>query len=261
MNGGIPAPGRPRTGRDGGRQGRSARRQGRRWFSIAAGAVALAVLAALAAVHFLHRPGKWVVTAPPTAAGLGRDHNPADQLSFGSAVTKFKSSLTTLPAYRHLASTVSAVYALGSAQAVGFVGFNGTFSQQLTLRTTRDLAVRGVDPGPHGGTAGCGSAQLTTVCDWSTPTTVGIVLIAPTSGSGRSEPIAAADRLMIRLRNAVEHQAGGLDRGGSGHERRRARLAGHVAARGLPAEHPVRHVDGRPAGRGQRLGGPGGTPP
>ena len=112
--------------------------------------VAVAVVGTLTAAHFLHRPRKWVLTAPPSAAGLGRDHNSVDQISFGSAVAKFRSSVTSLPAYRHLTSTVSAVYALGSAQAVGFVGFNGTFSEQITLKTTSRLAVTDVDPGPHG---------------------------------------------------------------------------------------------------------------
>jgi hypothetical protein len=211
MNRGIPAPGCPPPGGGGGDQGASPRRHGRRWPGLAAATVAgvVTVLATLAAVHLLHRPGRWVLTAPPTAAGLRRDRDPADQISFDSAVAKFRSSVASLPTYRHLTSTVTAVYALGSAQAVGFVGFNGTFSEQLTLKTTSHLAVTGVDPGPHGGAAGCGSSPSATVCDWSTGTTVGIVVIASTSGSGHAEPITAADKLMIRLRGAVEHQAGG----------------------------------------------------
>jgi hypothetical protein len=211
MNGGTSHAGRPRPRGDDG-QGRSARHRGLPWSLIGAGIATVALLAAAVAIHFGHRPRKWVLTAPVTAAGLGRDRDPTDQISFGSAVAKFTSSVTSLPAYHHLTSTVSAVYALGPTQAVGFVGFNGTFSEQVTLKTTGHLAVTDVAPGPHGGTAGCGSAPSATVCDWSTPTTVGIVLFAPTSGSAHPEPIAAADKLMIRFRGAVEHQAGGLGR-------------------------------------------------
>jgi hypothetical protein len=208
MSGGTAAPDGPGPGADGDRQTTPARHRGRRWFVITAGVAVVAALAALGAARILHPARKWVVTAPPTAAGLGRDHDSADQISFGSAVAKFRSSVTSLPAYRHLTSTVSAVYALGSSQAVGFVGFNGTFSEQLTLKSTSQIAARDVDPGPHGGTAGCGSSPSATVCDWATGTTVGIVVIAPTSGPDHEEPIAAADKLMIRLRGAVEHRAG-----------------------------------------------------
>jgi hypothetical protein len=239
MNGGSPAPGCPRPGGDGG--GRSARHRGRPWSLIAAGIATVALLAAVAAIHFGHRPGKWVLTAPPTAAGLGQDRDPTDQISFGSAVAKFRSSVTSLPAYHHLTSTVSAVYALGPSQAVGFVGFNGTFSEQVTLKTTSHLAVTDVAPGPHGGTAGCGSAPSATVCDWSTPTTVGIVLIAPGSESARPEPIAAADKLMIRIRGAVEHQAGGglAGRGGRAGRRPAAQATNGAAPDSLVMARPA----------------------
>jgi hypothetical protein len=208
MNGGDSAPGRARPGRDGARVA-PPRRRARIWPGIAAGILVVAVLAAGIGADLRHRSRSWILTAPPTAAGLRPDHNPADQISFASAVAKFRSSVTSLPAYRHLTSTVSAVYALGSAQAIGFVGFNGIFSEQATLKTTSRLAVTQVNPGPHGGTAECGDASSGTICDWSTATTVGVLLIAPTSRAGHAEPIRAADKLMIRLRDAVEHPAHG----------------------------------------------------
>jgi len=171
--------------------------------------VLVVTLAAGASRWMLTRPKPWALTAPATAAGLARDRNPVDQISFGSAVARFRSSVTRLPQYRHVTSTVSAVYALGAHQAVGFVGLNGTFSEQVALTTTSHLAVTDVNPGPHGGAAGCGRAPAGTVCGWSTGSTVGIVLIARTNGPGPREPVTAADRLMIRLRGAVERPAGG----------------------------------------------------
>ena len=181
----------------------------RTWSAAVAGIVVVAAIVAGATAYALSGSPTWVLTAPPTAGGLGRDHNPVDQLSFGSAVAKFRSSVTSLPSYRQLRSTVSAIYSLGSGQAVGFVGINGSFGAQVMLSTTSDLTVRGVNPGPHGGLAECGHSRADTVCDWSTPTTMGILLIAPTSGSSRVEPLAAADELMIRIRGTVERPAYG----------------------------------------------------
>lgn len=203
MSGGIAA-GCARPGGDGGRRVRPPRHRARTWAEIMAALVVLATLTGGVSVSLMSRSGHWALTAPATAAGLPRDHDTVDQISFGSAVARFRSSVTSLPQYRHLTSTVSAVYALGTHQAVGFVGLNGTFSEQVTLKTTSHLAVTDVNPGPHGGAAECGSSRSGTVCDWSTGSTVGIVLIAPTNGSGHREPTAAADRLMIRIRGAVE---------------------------------------------------------
>jgi hypothetical protein len=218
MSGGIAA-GCARPGGDGGRLTRPPRRRARTWAEIMAAIVVLATLTGGVSVCLLSRSGPWVLAAPATAAGLARDHNSVDQISFGSAVARFRSSVTSLPQYRHLTSTVSAVYALGAHQAVGFVGLNGTFGEQVTLTTTRHLAVTAVNPGPHGGAAECGNSRSGTVCDWSTGSTVGIVLIAPTNGAGPREPVPAADRLMIRIRGAVERPSRrGLPRGGSGRD-------------------------------------------
>jgi hypothetical protein len=181
----------------------------RAWSAVVAGIVVLTAVAAGASAYARSGSPRWVLTAPPTAGGLGRDHNPVDQLSFGGAVAKFRASVTSLPTYRHLRSTVSAIYSLDSAQAVGFVGFNGSFSEQVMLSTTSGLTVKGVNPGRHGGLAECGHSRSDTVCDWSTPTTMGILLIAPTSGSSRVESIAAADKLMIRIRGTVERPVHG----------------------------------------------------
>jgi hypothetical protein len=174
------------------------------WFMVIAGLAVVAAVVAGASAYALSSTKSWVLTAPTTAAGLGRDSNPVDQLSFASAVARFRSSVTSLSAYRHLRSTVSAIYTLGSGQAVGFVGFNGSFGEQFTLKTTDRLAVTNVNPGPHGGTAECGHSSAGTICDWSTGTTVGILLIAPTNGSSHGEPTMAADKLMIKIRHAVE---------------------------------------------------------
>ncbi|MGH3155895.1 MAG: hypothetical protein ACRDNF_04875 [Streptosporangiaceae bacterium] len=182
------------------------RARARLWFTVIAGAAAIA---AGASAYALSNTTSWVLTAPATAASLGHDSNPVDQLSFASAVAKFRSSVTGLSAYRHLRSTVSAIYTLGSDQAVGFVGFNGSFGEQFTLKTTDRLAVTSVDPGPHGGAAECGHSSASTICDWSTGTTVGILLIAPANGSSRGESTTAAGKLMIKIRDAVERSAHG----------------------------------------------------
>jgi hypothetical protein len=182
------------------------RGRARLWFTVGAGLAVVAAVAAGASAYALSNTGSWALTAPPTAAGLGRDGNPVDQLSFSSAVARFRSSVTSLSAYRQVESTVSTIYALGPDQAVGFVGFNGSFGEQVTLDRTDRLAVTSVDPGPHGGAAECGRSNASTICDWSTGTTVGILLIAPTNGSSRTESTTAADHLMIKVRGAVERR-------------------------------------------------------
>jgi hypothetical protein len=207
MSGGISSAGCARPDPDRRHRAAPLRSRSRTWSVAVAGIVIMAAVAAGASAYALSGPPRWVLTAPPTAGGLGRDHNRVDQLSFASAVAKFRSSVTSLPTYRQLRSTVSGIYSLGPSQAVGFVGLNGSFSEQVMLSTTSDLTVKDVNPGPHGGLAECGHSRSDTVCDWSTPTTMGILLIAPTSGSRRMESITAADELMIKIRGTVERPA------------------------------------------------------
>lgn len=183
------------------------RRPARIWFAIIAGIVVVAAVIAGVSAYLLHTSRKWVLTAPSAAAGMSRDTSSIDELSFGSAVARFKSDVTSLPHYGHLRSTVSGIYTLGSSQAVGFVGFNGTFNVQVVLKSAGGLKVSSVNPGPHGGVAECGTSSSYTICQWSTPTTVGIVVILPTSGTGPAESVSAAGNLMVRLRDSVEHPA------------------------------------------------------
>jgi hypothetical protein len=204
---GYGTPGYAQPGPDGSYPTPPRRSRGRTWLGIGAGIIVIAVVIAGVSAYVLNNSKKWVLTAPPTVAGMSRDNNYIDQLSFGSAVAKFRSDVTSLPDYGHLKSTVSAIYTLGTNEAVGFVGFNGTFNEQVVLKTTSDLKVTSVSPGPHGGTAECGSSGPNTICEWSTGTTVGIVLITPINSAGTPESITAAGDLMVKIRDAVEQPA------------------------------------------------------
>jgi hypothetical protein len=180
----------------------------RLWLGLIAGFVVIAVIIAGISAYLLHRPRAWTLTAPQTVAGLSRDTRFTDQPGFTRLITEFKSKLTGLPDYGSLKSTVSAIYKLGPSQDAGFIGFNGTFSKQIALKTGASIKVSGVSPGPHGGVAECGSAGPDAVCQWSTSSTVGIVVVIPTSLSAGNETTAHAAHLMIKIRNGVERHAG-----------------------------------------------------
>ena len=171
------------------------------------GIVVLALIIAGVSAYLLQKPKKWSLSAPQTVAGLHRDTSSLEQQGFSTAVSKFRSDVTSLHNYGHLSSTVSAIYTLGSSQAVGFVGFNGTFKVQVVLKSANGLKVTSVSAGPHGGTAECGVAITETICQWATGSTVGIVVIIPTGSSANTESAAAAGRLMLKVRDQVEKPA------------------------------------------------------
>ncbi len=192
------------------------------WLGIVAGLVVLVIVIAGISVYILHKSQKWTLTAPQTIAGMSRDARPTDQLAFSALVAKFKSNVTSLPKYGTLKSTVSGIYTLGSAQAVGFIGFNGTFNVRVALKTGAGIKVSSANPGPHGGTAECGSDSSYAVCQWSTATTVGIVLVIPTISGASHENLESANNLMIRIRDSVERP----DHGSSPRTERRQRRPG-----------------------------------
>jgi hypothetical protein len=204
-----PPPGRgyAQPGPGGMHPGPPAPRRWRIWLGIVAGFIVLAIVIAGISVYILNKSQNWTLTAPQTIAGMSRDARPADQLAFGALVAKFKSNVTSLPRYGTLKSTVSGIYALGSGQAVGFIGFNGAFNVRVALKTGAGIKVSSANPGPHGGTAECGSGSSYAVCQWSTATTVGIVLVIPASSGASHESLASANDLMIRIRGSVERPA------------------------------------------------------
>lgn len=188
----------------------SPRNRARTWIAIIAGIVAIGVIIAGVSFYILKRSAQqWTLTAPSSVAGLSRDTSSSDQSGFAGEVSTLRSGVTSLPNYGSLKSTVSALYTLGPNQAVGFIGFNGTFNVQVVLKNGPHLKVSKASPGPHGGTAECGQLSPDTLCQWSTPTTVGIIVVIPTTAAASPESIAAANSLMLRIREAVEHSSHG----------------------------------------------------
>jgi hypothetical protein len=205
---GYGTPGYAQPGPDGSFPSPPRPSRARTWFGIIAGIIVLAVVIAGVSAYILNRSKKWVLTAPTTIAGLNRDTNPLDQSEFSSGVAKFRSNVTGLHNYGKLQSTVSAIYTLGSGEAVGFAGLNGTFNAQIVLKPGDGVKVTDVNPGPHGGAAECARTSTETICQWSTTTTIGRLDIIPTSG-GSPESISAAASLMLKIREAAEHPAHG----------------------------------------------------
>jgi hypothetical protein len=174
---------------------------------IIAGLVILAAVIAGSSVYLLSKSQKWTLTAPQTLLGMTPDTSPTDQLDFNALIARFKSDLTSIPHYGSLKSTVSGIYRLSQRHAVGFIGFNGTFHVRVALKTGSGLTVRKVNPGPHGGTAECGTDGTSNVCQWSTGTTIGIVVVMPTGLGAGPEKRRDAHSLMIKIRGSVEQPA------------------------------------------------------
>ena len=182
------------------------RRRWRIWLGIIAGFMIIAaVIAGISSYLLSKSQQKWTLTAPPTLLGLSPDTNPTDQLGFNSLIARFKSDLTSLPHYGSLKSTVSGIYRLTQRHAIGFIGFNGTFNVRVALKTGPGLTVTKANPGPHRGTAECGTDGINNVCQWSTGTTVGIVVVIPTGLGAGPEKRRDAHSLMLEIRKSVEH--------------------------------------------------------
>jgi len=184
-----------------------ARRRRPIWLGIIAGFLILGAVIAGVSVYLLNKPQKWTLTAPPILAGMSRDTSPTDQLSFNALIARFKSDLTSLPHHGSLKSTVSGIYRQSQGHAIGFIGFNGAFNVRVALKTGAGFTVRKVNPGPHGGTAECGTDGTNTVCQWSTGTTVGIVVAMPTGLGAGPEKRKDVHRLMLTIRDSVEQPA------------------------------------------------------
>jgi hypothetical protein len=164
----------------------------------------LAAVIAGISVYLLNKPQKWRLTAPQTLVGMSPDTSPTDQLDFNALIARFKTDLTSLPHYGSLKSTVSGIYRLSQRHAVGFIGFNGTFNARVVLKAGAGLTVTRANPGPHGGTAECGTDGTNAICQWSTGTTVGIVVVSPTSLGAGPEKRRDAHSLMIKIRDSAE---------------------------------------------------------
>jgi len=181
-----------------------ARRRRRTWLGIIVGFMILAAVIAGISVYLLNKAQRWTLTAPRTLVGMSPDASPTDQLGFNALIARFKTDLTSLPHYGSLKSTVSGIYRRGHRHSIGFIGFNGTFNVRVVLRTGEGLTVTKVNPGPHGGTAECGTDGINTVCQWSTGSTVGIVVAIPTSLGAGPEKRRDVHSLMLKIRDSVE---------------------------------------------------------
>lgn len=180
-----------------GRRHRAFRRLGIR------GAVVIGVIIVSSLVAYVHGRHTWKLTAPGAAAGMPRDTSPLDTLGLSAVAAGARSAITSVSGYGTLKSSVSAAYQRGPGPLVWFAGFNGTFDRQLVLDRYQGARVVNVDAGPHGGVAECARSTSATLCQWSTTTTVGQVIIR-TSALGGPVPIASADSLMIKVRDSVE---------------------------------------------------------
>jgi hypothetical protein len=105
---------------------------------------------------------------------------------------------------------VSADYVVPGKQAIGYVGFTGTFAPASVMTAFRTLAsnVSSEPAGAHGGKLACGKMRADngtggTVCLWATTTSLGMVGFY---GSGAPEQVLSvkAGEDTVKLRGNVE---------------------------------------------------------
>lgn len=152
----------------------------------------------------------YTLSTPATAGGYPKASDP----DFLATVTAFAKSFVAAVAHDGGAtvkgSPVSASYFLGDAQAMGFVGYQGTFDSTKIAQTLKSL---GTDPhrygaGPHGGFLGCINTSASpsgAVCVWSTTSTLGIVEFFDAQGPETltvAQEKGASDT--VQLRSGVE---------------------------------------------------------
>jgi len=167
------------------------------------GAVLIVVIIVVSVIVSVHNNHTWKLTAPSSAAGMPRDTSPLDTLGLSTATSDAKSAITQVPGYGSVKSTVSAAYQKGSGPLVWFIGFNGSYSKQLVLKRYQGAQVVSVNAGPHGGAAECARSSLATLCQWSTSTTVGDLIMRANSLGGPVS-LSSAESLLIKMRNSVE---------------------------------------------------------
>jgi hypothetical protein len=158
---GLPAPQWYGTPGMGGYQPQPPRRRILRRLGLG-GAVLIGVIIAASVLVYQHENHSWKLTTPSTAAGMRRDTDPLDTLGLSAGVTGARSAITRVPGYGTLKSSVTAAYQSGSGPLVWFIGFNGTFNQQIVLRSYPGARVLTVNAGPHGGAAECASSSAVT---------------------------------------------------------------------------------------------------
>ena len=158
----------------------------------------------------------WAMTAPATAGGYTR-HTPmpSGMLATGTAnATALISAVTLSGGKPDMAGSqpkyVSADYLVPGNQAIGYVGFTGTFSPASVMDAFGKIADN-VSPeavGAHGGQMACGTMSANsgpsgTVCVWATGTSLGMVGFF---GNGVPEHVAStrAGEDTVKLRGDAE---------------------------------------------------------
>jgi hypothetical protein len=122
-----------------------------------------------------------VLAAPATAGGYTLTSAPSATIkAVGSAGAS--QLMTQVEANGGKATgSVTGEYLISSSQALGYAGYNGTFSPATVISLFK-MGASGVtteSAGPHGGELACGdvtaNSSTGTACVWVTPTTLGMV--------------------------------------------------------------------------------------
>jgi hypothetical protein len=165
--------------------------------------------------------GPWKIVLPRVLIGLPQDTRPANVAAEQEGISS-EESLFSL--YRITGGPDPGKYTSAFARNwdtqnrqpgapsryVIFVGFNGTFKTSAAFSQLENLASSnpgGPDPfrkvaaGPHGGLMACEADSGAARCVWASPTTIGDVTIADTSGELTRDNGAAT---AVEIRDVLE---------------------------------------------------------
>jgi hypothetical protein len=159
--------------------------------------------------------GPFKLVSPHTLCGLPQNNSQAEQSAGGEMVSAVEGDLQNVnggPNYGQQTSWVSQGYqipqnAAGVYRSISFTGLMGTFNPQAAASAVESSVASGytftsVPPGPNGGVMACGALNSTSEnCVWSTPTTLGLIMIIDTTKQLTGTNIAAN---ALRIRDVLE---------------------------------------------------------
>lgn len=123
----------------------------------------------------------YVLAAPATAGGYTLASAPSATIKAVGSAGASQLMTQVEAAGGKAAGSVTGEYLISASQALGYAGYNGTFSPATVISLFK-MGASGVtteSAGPHGGELACGdvtaNSSTGTACVWVTPTTLGMV--------------------------------------------------------------------------------------
>ncbi len=155
----------------------------------------------------------FVSPLPATAGGYPLGTDPNDLASAKATAAQIVTAVGSGGGGTAKGNPVSAAYTLPASQAIGFVGYTGTFTPAkiATILASLGSNANTYPAGPDGGILGCANTKATpsgAVCVWATASTLGVIEFYAATGPetlNTAQAKGAADALKVR--NDLEKKA------------------------------------------------------